>query len=100
METLIVVERLEWDAWNREHIQKHGVTEVEVAEAVASATIQRRTYKGRTMIIGPDAKRRILAIVVGPVPGDPGDYYVFSARPASRRERRRYQHNIGAEHGG
>ena len=57
---------LVWDEWNRDHIAKHGVTPSEVEE------------------------------VVGAVPGKTGFYYPFSARSASRKERR-YVLDLGTE---
>ena len=39
----------------------------------------------------------MLAVVIGPVPEQPGLYYTFSARPASRQERRRYDEAVGGE---
>jgi uncharacterized DUF497 family protein len=85
------IQRLDWDEWNRNHIIKHNVTVVEVEEVIAGSWYSRETYKSRTLLIGFTASQRMLAIVVGPVPDDPGAYYVFSARPASRKERRQYE---------
>jgi len=90
----IIIRRLAWDEWNREHIRKHRVSQVEIDEVVALEPMQRETYKGRTLLIGQSAKGTMLAVVVGPVPDEPGLYYVFSARPASRQERKRYHSRI------
>lgn len=84
------VAHLVWDAWNRPHIARHGVTPAEVEEAVAGEPFVEETYKGRLKLIGPTLGGRMLAVIIGPVPDVPGDYYVFTARPAHRTERRAY----------
>lgn len=85
------IERLAWDDWNREPIKKHHVTPEEVAEVLVVRPIIRDTYKHRYAAIGPTRSGRMLTVIVGPDPGVPDLFYVFSARPASRRERRIYQ---------
>ena len=85
------VQRLVWDEWNVEHIQKHDVTEREAEEVVAGSPILQPSYKGRFAVIGPTAHGRMLTVVIGPVPREPGSFYVFSARPASRRERAEFR---------
>jgi uncharacterized DUF497 family protein len=84
------IARLVWDDWNRNHITKHAVAPSEVYEVVAGTPMVRETYKLRLQIIGPTLAGRMLSIVVGSVPGQLDSYYVFSARPASRQERRSY----------
>ena len=84
------IERLVWDVWNTEHIALHAVTRGEVEEAIAGDIVARATYKNRFLVLGPTRAGRMLAVVIGPVPGQPGAYYTFSARPASRSERRFY----------
>lgn len=79
-----------WDGWNFKHIVKHDVVRDEVDEVLAGDPVFQDAYKGRLMAIGPTGEGRMLAVVVGEVPGRPGVFYPFSARPASRRERRRF----------
>ena len=90
---------LEWDDWNREHIAKHDVTQQDVEEVVAGDPAVRETYKNRLQLIGPTRTGSVLAVIVGPVPGTSGRYYTFSARPASRSERRFYQEQRGGTEG-
>ncbi len=98
MDLLIDVDRLVWDDWNTTHIrERHQLTRDEVEEAVAGEPIARQTYKNRLLVLGPTRAGRMLAVVIGPVPDDPGAYYTFSARPASRAERRHYQQVKGGE---
>jgi uncharacterized DUF497 family protein len=85
------VARLYWDDWNRDHIAKHAVLPGEAEEVIAGRPMVRDTYKQRLLLIGPTLAGRILTVVAGPVPSQPGIYYVFSARPASRKERRAYE---------
>lgn len=92
------VDRLDWDAWNLEHITKHGITREQVEEAIASSeTIARETRKNRFLVLGPTQAGRLLAVVIGPAPNEPGAFYTFSARPASRQERRYYRQQKGGE---
>jgi len=84
------IARLAWDDWNRAHIARHGVTEAEAEEAAAGDTLIKETYKGRLQLVGPTANGRMLAVIIGPMPNEPDAYYVFTARPAHRKERREY----------
>lgn len=88
---------LAWDAWNRNHIAKHGVVKAEVEDVVAGDPVFRDVREGRVMAIGPTRHGRMLAVVMGPVPGRSGVYYPFSARPASRQERGRYHETKAGE---
>jgi uncharacterized DUF497 family protein len=86
----INIDRLECHDWNREHIAKHAVVPGEVEEVVASSHHTRATYKARYQLLGYTLSGRMLSVIVGPVPGKDDVWYVFSARPASRKERRLY----------
>jgi uncharacterized DUF497 family protein len=90
------IEHLVWDVWNTEHIATHAVTRNDVEEAVRGETVARATYKNRFLVLGP-SRGRLLAVVIGLVPDQPGAYYTFSARPASKSERRYYQDVKGGE---
>ena len=92
---MVRVDRLRWDDWNRQHIARHGVSPEEVEDVCRGSCIVRESYKGRLMLIGPNAAGRILVAVLDPE-GE-GTYYPVSARPASRRERRIYAEEKGAE---
>jgi uncharacterized DUF497 family protein len=91
------VDRLDWDEWNIAHVATHGVTREQVEEALAGKTIAWATRKNRFLVLGPTQTGRLLAVVIGPVPDQPGVYYPFSARPASRQERRYYREQKGGE---
>ena len=90
------IDRLYWDDWNREHIAKHGVVPEEAEEVVAGVPNVRETYKQRLQLIGPTLAGRMLTVIAGAVPNQPGVYYTFSARPASRKERKLYEQQEGA----
>ncbi len=89
------LDRLHWDDWNRDHIAKHAVLPEEVEEVIAGLPTVSETYKQRLQLVGPTLAGRVLSIVVGAVPSRPGIYYVFSARPASRKERGMYEQSKG-----
>jgi uncharacterized DUF497 family protein len=96
---VISIRRLEWDEWNLAHIAKHKVTPTEVEQVCTSEPLEyRQSYKDRIVVIGVTEAGRILAIILGPVPNGPaGSYYVFTARPADRKERRFYEQARSAE---
>jgi uncharacterized DUF497 family protein len=79
-----------WDDWNREHVRKHGVSIDSIESVFAGDPIAFPSYKDRLLMIGPDSRGNMRTVIVGQVPGSDGAWYVFSARPASRKERQRY----------
>lgn len=92
-----LIERLIWDDWNRDHIAKHAVTPDEAAEVVVGSAIFRASYKNRLAVTGPTVEGRMLTVIIGPVPAQPGSFYVFSAQPASRGERREHKQQRGPD---
>ncbi len=89
------IAHLYWDDWNRDHLGKHAVSPQEAEEVVAGEPISRQSYKQRLAVTGPTIAGRLLTVIVGAVPNQPGTFYVFSARPASRRERGEYHEQKG-----
>lgn len=89
------IDRIIWDDWNRDHIIKHAVTPTEAEEVVGKRAIYRQSRKNRLVVTGPTLAGRMLTVVIGPVPDQPAAFYVFSARPASRRERREFRRQQG-----
>lgn len=93
------IEWLVWDEWNLTHIwERHGLRPETVEDVCYGDHIELVGYKGRIVVIGPARGGRIFTAVLGPVPGQPGTYYTFSARPASRKERRYYLEERGEPH--
>jgi uncharacterized DUF497 family protein len=92
------IDRLLWDEWKRDHIAKHAVLPDEAEEVIAGLPRVNETYRQRLQLVGPTLAGRMLSIVVGAVPDRPGVYYVFSARPASRKERGMYEQTKGGSH--
>lgn len=84
------IDELEWDEWNLNHIQKHDVTVTEVAEVTVGDAIHQASYKNRVLVTGPTSAGRMLTVAIGESPSTRYRWYVFSARPASRVERREY----------
>ncbi len=81
--------RLVWDDWNEEHIARHNVTPIEVAEVTANRPFTTRGRKDRYRVIGQTGAGRLLTVIVAPRDG--GETYVLTARDATREERRAYQ---------
>lgn len=82
------IDDLDGDTWNLEHITKHGLAQDEVEEAIGGEAIFRAGNKNRLVVTGPTLDGRMLTVVIGESPHQAHLYCVFSARPASRRERR------------
>lgn len=91
---MITVRRLVWERATIDHIARHDVTPNEVEEVCHGSCIVLDARRGRFLIIGPTEKKRPLAVIVDPEPEE-GVYYPVTARPADRRERRRYQEETG-----
>ncbi len=86
---MITIEKLIWDDYNTGHIARHGVTQQEVEEVCDGDFYTRETHSERLLVIGPDSTGNLLAVVLG-LEGD-NTYYVVTARPAAKKERRRYR---------
>lgn len=82
------VESLAWDDWNLVHITKHEVSPAEIEDVVFGFVVVFPSYKNRHKLVSLTSFGRVLSVVIGQVPGEPHAYYVFNARPASRKERR------------
>jgi len=93
----IEIGKLRWDDWNRDHCTKHGISISGIEALLIGSVFGRETYKGRYQVFRTDPQGRALSFVVGLVPGETDIWYVFSARPASRRERRRYGFQIESD---
>lgn len=81
------VERLVRDDWNRQHIVRHDVSPAEADGVVTVDPLVIDSYRNRLILVGQLASGRMLEVVVSPVQAHPGSFYVFTARPASRKER-------------
>ena len=83
--TRIAIKILIWDEWNLEHIKKHNVTKEEI-ETVKEIIYHRRTYGGKYLAVGRSGQRLITIILRRK---HLGEYYVVTARDASKKERKR-----------
>jgi uncharacterized protein len=92
---MVDIRRLRFNDWNIDHIALHGVTPEEVEEACRIAPMFSETYRERLRLIGPTANGRMLTVILGPE--EAGVFYPITARPASRKERRRYQERGSGE---
>jgi uncharacterized DUF497 family protein len=89
------VRKLIWDEWNVTHIARHGVTPNEVEKVCHNNPFMSESVKGRTRAIGQSQPGRTLTVILAPK--DKRAFYPVTARPASRKERRRYQELKGGE---
>ena len=84
---------LVWDSFNEAHIwERHQLTRAEVEEVAYGPPENlyvRHTYGSRFLVIGPNANRRLIVLILAPQGS--GKYYPVSARPADRKERRQYR---------
>lgn len=83
--TRIVIRKLIIDTWNLEHIRKHFVTSDEVIAVGNNLVYHKRTYQGRYVAIGRSG-RRIITMVLSRK--GRGEYYLVTARDASKKEKR------------
>jgi len=91
---MVYVRRLIWDEWNIVHIARHGVTPDEVEQVCHAPAMTSETYKARLRVVGPTDEGRMLTAILAPQQEE-GVYYPITARPASRKERRRYHEEKG-----
>jgi uncharacterized DUF497 family protein len=92
---MVYIRRLRWDPGNIAHIARHQVSPEEVEQVCHSEHIRRSAYAGRIMVIGRTQAGRTLSVVLDPEGDDA--YYVVTARPSSRKERRIYSSAGGGE---
>ena len=80
-----------WNAWNRDHIARHGVTEEEAEWVVnrARPPYPEKAGDGKYLVRGQtEAGDYVQVIYIF----DPQDVvYVIHARPLSEREKKRYR---------
>lgn len=86
---MIDIRRLHWDPGNVTHIARHQVSPEEVEDACQNSPMVSQSYMGRLRVIGPTDFGRMLIVILDPESNDV--YYPVTARPASRKERRRYE---------
>lgn len=92
---MVSVRRLIWDAWNVGHIAGHDVIPDEVEEVCHGDHVDRRVKKGRLLLTGRTRENQMVSVVLAPETR--GVYYPVTARPASRKERQRYQEEKGGD---
>lgn len=84
--TKIIIRKLIFDQYNREHIKKHKVSETEIIEAGKSLIYHRQGYKCRYLATGRSGTRLITMIIKRQIKGE---YYLVTARDASKKERKK-----------
>jgi len=92
---MLHVANLIWDAWNVDHIGRHGVTQVDVEQVCRREHVVLQTYAQRLLIVGTNDAGNMLTVVMNPKGDD--IYYPVTARPASRKERRLYRGELTSD---
>ncbi len=88
--TKLKAKDLIWDKWNRKHIQKHDLHPRQVEQILLDKNlIHKPTYGGRILLSGV-CGRRLLTVILSL---EKKNYYVVSARDASKEERQTYREN-------
>lgn len=85
----MIIKKLVWDEWNREHIAKHNVEQEEIIEVCQTKNIFTRGRSGSYKMIGQTDNGRYLTIILSPRAG--GYFYPMTARDADDKEKRRFK---------
>ena len=93
---MVNVRHLDWDDWNVDHIARHGVSRDDVEEVCHGTPTEDETYRNRLRLVGPTAVGNLLTVILAPQDED-GVYYVVTARPAAKKERRIYRERMGEQ---
>lgn len=91
---MLSIRRLIWDTWNIAHIARHDVISDEIAEVCHGTPVTSQMYKGWIRVVGPTPSTRMLTVILAPT-DEPEIYYLVTARPADRKERRNYEQQRG-----
>ncbi len=86
---MVYVRRLTWNPSNVGHIARHGIAPEDVEVVCHGEHVALQTYGWRLLLIGPSRAGRVVTVVLESEGEDA--YFVVTARPASRRERRYYR---------
>lgn len=93
---VLIIKRLIWDKWNIAHIAKHKIIPDEVEKICHSDALVEKGHTGRLLIIGLAKVNKMITVIVDPE-SEEGVYYVVTARPSSKRERKIYKDKKGDE---
>jgi uncharacterized DUF497 family protein len=91
----MIITALVWDDFNEAHIARHDVSRAEVEQVCSGEVCGAETYASRLRVIGATNEGRMLTVILAPK-GET-TYYVVTARPASRAERKVYDQWRGGE---
>lgn len=86
---MLKIKNFKWDAWNIEHIARHGVQPGEVEEVFFNQPLFRKSRGGAYIALGPTDDGRLLAVIYAVRPGS--EIYVVTARDMDSKERRLYR---------
>lgn len=84
--TRIELNKLIWEDWNVKHVlDRHSLSKKDVEKAISNTIAHRHGYKGRVILICK-LKNKFISIVIDKK--WTGQYYVVTARPADKHERK------------
>lgn len=84
------IETLIWDEENQAHIwDRHGLSPQEVEQAVRDHENPSRSHSGRLVLRGRTLAGKKLIVILAPGFNETS-WYVVTARPASKQERKRF----------
>ena len=85
------IRKLVWDAWNIEHIQRHGITPLDVEWVLSNPNpipLFQKSRMGTIAVWGKDESERYLLVILAR--RERGAYYPVTARLMTAREKRHY----------
>lgn len=85
---MIAIRSLVWDDWNIAHITRHNISRNEVEEICHGSFVPLIGKKGRHVLIGKTHTDRMISVVIERK--HDGVWYVVTARPTAKKERRLY----------
>lgn len=92
----IEIRELHADDWSSSHMwERHQITLKEAIEVCHGPFVALAAKKGRILLVGPTLSGNLLAVIVAPE-GE-GIYYIVTARPAYKTERRYYREQKAKE---
>lgn len=90
-----IIRRLIWDAWNIEHVKKHGFSPLDVEWVLTNPDhrpLFQKSRAGTLAVWGKSRDERYLLVILAK--RESGTYYPVTARPMSNREKHRFLRKI------
>ena len=85
---MVNIKTLIWNVENVKHITRHKVKQSEVEEIYSADSITDISYEKHIRVIDKTKAGRFITVILAPK--ESSNYYVVTARPLSRKERKIY----------